>query len=78
MARLITPEEAERRFRKLVDQHGSQRAAAKSIGCSEPLLSRVLNGRTPPTSGMLKAIGVYKETVYLAEAVDDKYRVPAS
>lgn len=48
----------------LVEQAGSQKALAKSLGISESYLSDVLHFRREPGEKLLGAIGVKAEVVY--------------
>jgi DNA-binding transcriptional regulator YdaS (Cro superfamily) len=51
-------------IKRLIDKAGSQKAAAKELGISEPHLCDILNGRRSVSGELAKSLGFERVTVY--------------
>lgn len=51
------------RLRALITEVGTQREAAKRLGCSQVHVSDLLNGRRPFSDGMLAKLGLRRTVI---------------
>lgn len=63
--RLLTDEQVLVRLRRVVAFHGSQMAAARSLGVALSLVNRTLTGTDDPPPKLLKALGLRREVRYV-------------
>ena len=54
---------AEQVLREFVARHGSQSAAAKALGISQPYMSDIMNGRRDLSERIMKALGLERVIV---------------
>ncbi len=60
----ITQQQVIELLRRVVEQEGSQRKAAKRMGISVGHLNNVLTGDKPPSPAILNFFGYQREIVY--------------
>lgn len=51
--------------------HGTQKAWGEKLGHSEQFMSRMINGKKPPSDAMLKDLGLKKLVIYVDENEGD-------
>jgi len=57
------PRNAEQVLREFVARHGSQIAAARALGISQPYMSDIMNGRRNLSERIMKALGLERVIV---------------
>lgn len=64
--RLLTALQVRVRLRRVVQAHGSQRAAARALGVALSLVNRTLSGEDDPPPKLLTALGLRRVVRYEA------------